>query len=929
MGRTRQTEPAAAGDVARGMEGAGQQPEPGTAGDVMPGMEGAGQQPEPGTAGDVVRATEPTGTAERARWARIQELFHVVVDLPLPERRAALQARTEDDSVVAEVLELAAADARGGSPLEAGVAGLADQLLAANTIASQIGPYRIVRPLGEGGMGVVYLAERTDLGSLVAIKLLRDAGLSPARLERFASEQRMLAQLEHPTIARLYHAGALPDGTPFFVMEYVEGEPLTEHCRQRSASIAERLGLFRALCEAVQFAHGHAIIHRDIKPSNVLVKPDGSVRLLDFGIAKHLEPGSPAADQTRTGLRVMTPAYAAPEQRRGDPVGIYTDVYSLGVVLYELLAGRLPFDRSAAPGVSTQAERDRVLDKPSAAARGSEAGVTASRAAWADLDVLVLAAMHPEPQRRYRSVDAVIRDVDHYLRREPLEARPDSAGYRLRRFVTRNWRSVSLAAMSLAVVVGLVGSFTARLATARDAAVAQLHRTQRIQKFTTDLLTGGDGEDLGPGKELRVVTLVDRGAREARALHQDPELQADLFHTLGSLYLPLGELDSADSLLQLALARRTALHGEWHAATAETLGVLGALRSLQGQYAEAEQLLRRSLEVGRQLLPASDERVVQATQGLGGVLTLRGRFADALPILSGLMELERVPGALSPSDLATSTTLLAHTHFYLGHYAEADQRYRRALELDRARLGDQHATVADDLSSLGSVQFERGNYREAEQRFREAMAIREQFYGRDNPQTADALGLIGRVLIQQDRLAEAAAALAEVLPVFENAYGKVHLKVAVVLDELGQLARKQGRLDDAEGLHRREEDILHAVLGDNHYRIANARGRLGEVYVEREDYLAAERWFRESLAMYRETLPPEHPRTATAEARLGRALLHQRRFADAALHSLAGYAVLARVTTPAQEWHRAVRSDLAAIYEALGQPAQAARLRAP
>src|SRR3984957_10465327 len=241
-------------------------------------------------------------------------------------------------------------DASGHSLLDRNIVDIAQETLAnsvsASLILKEIGPYRILRLLGEGGMGVVYLAERSDLGTQVAVKVLRDAWLSPARRERFGTEQRTLAQLNHPSIARLYDADVLDDGTPWFVMEYVDGVPLTHYCRELDCSVKERLQLFRSVCEAVQHAHSHAVIHCDLKPSNILVKKDGSVRLLDFGIAKQLESLDLPADQTLTGLRMMTPAYASPEQVRGDRVGISTDVYSLGVILYELLTSQLPFDLS-------------------------------------------------------------------------------------------------------------------------------------------------------------------------------------------------------------------------------------------------------------------------------------------------------------------------------------------------------------------------------------------------------------------------------------------------------------------------------------------------------------------------------------------------------------------------------------------------------
>src|ERR1700733_3644426 len=285
------------------------------------------------------------------RWTQIQSLFHDAADLPKSEQRAFLESACgSDDILLADVLALLDEDARSSSLLDRDVAYVADQILNDKSpqpaAFQEFGHYKIKHVLGEGGMGVVYLAEREDLHSLVAIKLLRDASLSPARRERFAVEQRTLAQLNHPCIARLYDAGILADGTPWFVMEYVDGLPLTEYCRQRNCSIDQRLRLFHAVCEAVLYAHQNAVIHRDLKPSNILVKNDGSVRLLDFGIAKQIDGADAPADQTRTALRLMTPAYASPEQIRGERVGIQTDVYSLGVILYELLAGVLPYDVS-------------------------------------------------------------------------------------------------------------------------------------------------------------------------------------------------------------------------------------------------------------------------------------------------------------------------------------------------------------------------------------------------------------------------------------------------------------------------------------------------------------------------------------------------------------------------------------------------------
>src|ERR1700723_3013241 len=284
---------------------------------------------------------------DEARWQAVQEIFSNTVDLPEEEQRSAVLAMCGDDAtLLTDVMELLQEDERGQPLRDAGLNQAARAVLdfgpLPSLIKTQIGPYRLLRLLGEGGMGVVYLAERTDIGGHVAIKLLRDAWLSPMRRQRFRIEQLTLAQLNHPSIARIYNSGTLEDGTPWFVMEYAEGLPLTEYWKKQNGTVRDCLRIFGRVCEAVQYAHSHAIIHRDLKPSNILVNENGEVKLLDFGIAKQLSADDSQVDATITGLRLMTLAYAAPEQAAGGAVGVYTDVYALGVLLYELLTGRLP-----------------------------------------------------------------------------------------------------------------------------------------------------------------------------------------------------------------------------------------------------------------------------------------------------------------------------------------------------------------------------------------------------------------------------------------------------------------------------------------------------------------------------------------------------------------------------------------------------------
>ena len=876
---------------------------------------------------------------DSARWQKIQTLFHKAAEIPETEQRTFLESECADDpALVGEVIILLEEDARGSSMLDGGVAEVAHQMLSEPAAASlpfkEFGPYRILRVLGEGGMGVVYLAVREDLGSQVAIKILRDAWLSPARRDLFAAEQRTLAQLNHPSIARLYDADTSPDGSPFFVMEYVEGVPLTLYCDKNNCSINGRLRLFRAVCEAVLYAHQHAVIHRDLKPSNVLVKNDETVRLLDFGISKHIASFGDSSDNTITAVRLMTPAYAAPEQIRGEQVGIHTDVYSLGVILYELLAGCLPFDVSKltlaqAERVLTEQEAERpstVTKRKAPLPQQQKHVATTSDSAWADLDVLCLTAMHKDPQRRYRSVEALIRDIDHYLKGEPLEALPDTLGYRLRKFVTRNRQPAVAVALVFTLVVGLVIFFTVRLAIARNAALAEAARTQRIQKFMTNLFQGGDAS-AGPADTLRVVTLLDRGVQEAQSLNAEPAVQADLYETLGTLYQKLGKLDQANTLLNSGLEKRKSLYGADTAPVAESLVALGLLRADQAQLPEAEKLEREGLAMSKRHLPPNHPAVAKATAALGLVLEDRGSYDEAIKTLEEAVRLQSTKGAATP-EVASSLYELASTHFYAGHYDISESLNERVLLMYRQIYGERHPRVADVLINLGAIKYDLGHYPEAEKYDRQALDIVQSWYGKDNPETASDLTILARALVREDRNDEAIDLLQQSLAIKERVYGKVHPSVASSLNELGSAALRQGKNDAAEQYFSRMVDIYRQVYGEHHYLFAVALANLGSVYSSREEWPRAEKIYRQVIPIFTESQSANHINTGVARIKLGRALLRQNRYPEAETETRAGYEILIHQMDPKVSWLVNARKDLAEEYDAMKQPEQAAKFRA-
>lgn len=865
---------------------------------------------------------------DEARWQTVREIFSNAVELPEEEQRSAVLAMCGDDgTLVTDVMELLEEDKRSQPLLDAGLNEAARAVLdfgpLPSLIKTQIGPYRLLRLLGEGGMGVVYLAERTDIGGQVAIKMLRDAWLSPMRRQRFHIEQLTLAQLNHPWIARIYNSGTLEDGTPWFVMEYAEGLPLTEYWKQQNGTVRDCLRIFGRVCEAVQYAHSHAIIHRDLKPSNILVSESGEVKLLDFGIAKQLSSGDSPDHLTMTGLRLMTLAYAAPEQVAGGAVGVYTDVYALGVLLYELLTGRLP--RGAVEGESPAA--DPVIEKPSAVLRRGAPGLPAqlSRAEWWDLDILTMKALEPEVGRRYTTADALLRDVHALLEGRPLEARPAEWSYTVRKFVRRNRRGLTALAAALAVMAGTVVFYTVRLAKARNAALREAARTLRIQQFTESLFDGGDKE-AGPALEVRAVELLDRGRHEAESLGGDPEMQADMQATLGDIYQKLGKLDRAEPLLISALQERRQALGSGNPKAAESEVALGLLRKEQGRLDEAEKLVRDGVSTLRDGPSGSRAAYARALVALGSVLEVRGKYDEAQGVLVAALKLQ--PGNEEATvDSAQNLAELANVSFYKGAYELSETYNRQAFDIYRRLYGEEHPAVAQILNNLGAIEDNRGNYVASEAYYRHALTITEAWYGADHPETAANLTAIAQQLSYQKRDAEAMALLEQALAIQKHVNGGMSATVGSTLNQLGLLAYNAKQYDAARSWFTQAMDQWKATLGDQHPFIAIAYSNLGSVCLDEKDYACAEKNYREAVRRL-DASSKDSLNAVVAHLKLGRSLLRQNRFREAEAEDLPAYQYLVTHVAADNGFLRASRKDLAAIYEGLHRSDQAARYRA-
>jgi serine/threonine-protein kinase len=877
---------------------------------------------------------------ESGRWELIQNYFFDALQHPEELREEfVLNSCLEDPEVsrlVLAMLETEASDEESFL-VDRGLAGIAVTTVrvdAPDYSAISFGHYELQKVLGEGGMGVVYQGYHRDTGKIVAIKILLDSRLSPSRRERFALEQRMLARLSHPHVAELYHSDLLPDGTPWFAMEFVgsqptdrEGQtsamPIDEWCRAHETAPTERLRLFRTLCETVQYVHSHMVVHRDLKPSNILVTGEGSLKLIDFGIGKVQDDEVTNAGRTVAGLRLLTIAYAAPEQIRGAAALPSTDIYALGVILYELLAGQHPFDLSQCS--SSEAEQkvlEEVPEKPSAVARrlGNPLGASASE--WNDLDAISLKAMHKEPQRRYASAQELLDDVDNFLFSRPLKARPDGTLYKVSKFAVRRRRTIALAACALAIVVAAVVYHTVRLTRARDAALASAARTERMEHFLIDMMTNGDSE-VGPAEDMRIRDLMGYGVKEAYAFKADPAIQADIFQTLGDIYSAWGKSDTSFQLLSAALEQRQTLFGTESPKAAESLVHLGTWYTEQDRLLEAEKLIRQALAIQKRRLPPADPEIARTYSALGAVLQRLNQQPEAIEDLERAIRiLSSSPNARS--DLSTAFTLLANSRLYLGQYDAAVSLNLQALEIDRQLHGDRHPDIADDLVNLAEIESKHEKWPSAENYLRQALQITKSWYGDAHPNTADVSVHLADVLAQENKLDEADRLLRGTLETQERAAnGKPRMRIASVLNSMGLLASERKLWHDAESDYRRAAEIYTAVYGDNHPDTAIAYANLATTYMSEGKFAEAERQFRDVLARYASSQAVDPLNVGIARIKLGRALEREGRYKDAEGELLAGSRLVSGQTGDSSSWLRAARADLVRVYNALQEPNKA------
>ncbi|MGD2070791.1 MAG: serine/threonine-protein kinase [Gemmatimonadota bacterium] len=808
------------------------------------------------------------------RTLRIQRLFEGALELEPSERADFLSESCAGDTELrARVEALLAAD-EGADTYFAELArraGLPGAEPPAQVVDERIGPYRIVREIGRGGMGVVYLARRDDgqFEQSVALKLIRRGMDGDTARRRFLRERQILARLQHPGIARIHDGGVTDGGLPWFAMEYVDGMPIDRFCDERRLGVDARLELFREVGRAVQHAHGSLVVHRDLKPSNILVSNDGAVKLLDFGIATLLDD-STSADITQTAARVLTPAWSAPEQVRGAPVTTATDVYALGLVLYELLSGRRahgPTDGS--PGSLHREIVERVPDRPSAAladtpeasgvspanvaeARGTHPARLRRRLAG-DLDTICLTALRKEPERRYASAEALVQDIDRHLDGLPILARRDSVNYRLTKFVGRHRVGVAAAAL---VVAALATGMVAALWQA-DAAARERDAAEAVTAFMIDLFQTADPSVSG-GDEVTARELLDRGAeRIERRLVDQPDVQARMLTTVGQVYLQLGLHEPARPLLERALELQRERAGGG-ADLATTALLLGKALSDAGEADAARARLEEALRIRRARYGEEHPAVAESMFELASVLHMTADRARGDTLFERWMAMQDVlPTAPST---AQADRLLQTGQYLRGkqRMPDAERYMREALAMSRSLHGDEHPSVVGSLVALGGLLTNTQRLDEATRTYEEALRLNRGLYPDGHAGRITVLLGLSSIARRQERPAEADSLLGEALDLASQVLDPGDFQVAALRFNRGQVRHTLRRFEDAHSDFARAASIWATQLGPDHPYVMHARAGQAHALRDHGRFQEAEALYLAAEAGYRAAYGDEH-----------------------------------------------------------------------
>ncbi|MBV8570403.1 MAG: serine/threonine protein kinase [Acidobacteriaceae bacterium] len=799
--------------------------------------------------------------AGAARWQQVDSLFQQLLEQDVSERTAFLNEACGDDPELQNAVKrLLAHDDKPLGSLKTPVDEAAREV---TLIGRRIGSYVLLRVLGEGGMGRVFLAARADdqYQQLVAVKLMH-SGMwqSETMLQRFQRERQILASLNHPNIARLLDGGMTSDGSPYLVMEYVAGTPIDEYCRGKRLSIKAKLELFRTVCLAVEYAHKNLVVHRDIKPANVLVSEEGTPKLLDFGIAKLLDPDHDGQmpPKTRPTERLMTPEYASPEQLTGESITTATDVYGLGVLLYELLAGEHPYAEQTANPIE-MARRICEVDPrpPSAVALPSP-----DRAhLHGDLDAITLKALEKDSARRYGLPSDLAADISRYLNNQPVLARPATAAYRARKYVRQHRIGVSMAAFLAVVLLSFAVAQSFELRRTRR----ERDRADRVTELMTSMFRVSDPSE-ARGNEIRAREILDKASTTiASGLSQDPELEAQMMHVVGTVYSSLGLYSRSEALLRQAAEIRRRVLGASSAATLTSMYELAGVLKSESRYAEAEKLSRETLGARRSLLGSEHRDTLESISQLASILNKEGRFREAEKLHREVNE--KATRVFGPHDRGVRRRAmrgLAIDLAYEGKLAESERVLRELLESDRRALGRDHPDVLADMNNLAAALQREEKWGEAEKMYLELLPEFRRVNGPEHPYTLLIMGNLGDLLFNEKRYVEAEKLLQETLEIKRRVLGPEHDSTLITAGMLAADLQAEGQYSAAEKLFRKTLEMMRQTLGESHSNYLGTLYELGDLLRHEGRYAEAEQVLTADLKGRRRVLGDAHPDTISS-----------------------------------------------------------------
>jgi eukaryotic-like serine/threonine-protein kinase len=751
----------------------------------------------------------------------------------------------------------------------------------APALPASIGSYRIVRLLGEGGMGVVYEAEQDQPRRRVALKVIRTAWASPEMLRRFEQELQALGRLHHPGIAQVYEAGSADAGfgvQPFFAMELIDGKPLVEYADEHKLNTRQRLELMIEVCDAVHHAHQRGIIHRDLKPGNILVDESGRPKILDFGLARATDSDAQATRQTDIGQLLGTLAYMSPEQVLADPLALDTrsDVYALGVILYELLAGKKPY---VLPKLLHEAVRTIQETDPAPLS-------SLNRLYRGDIETIVAKALEKDKARRYASAAELAADIRRYLQDEPIVARPASASYQLQKFARRHKALVGgVAAVFAVLVLGIVASTWEAVQARRAEKKAQQQSdiAQAVNDFLQhDLLAQASAYNQSkPDPDLKVRAALDRAAQNIQGkFDKQPEVEGAIRSTIGATYADLGLYGEARKQLEQALDLDRRVFGPEDPRTIQTMLKLANTEEDAGKYAEADALCSQVLEISRRVLGAENPDTLKAMNRLTSIYDDEAKYAQGETLGTQAVEISRrVLGAEEKSTLA-SMHYLAIIYYDEGKYAEAEKLSTQTLELRRRVLGPEHPDTLGTLNNLGSAYAAQNKFAEAAAVDRQMVEIRRRVQGPEHPDTLDSMSNLGHDYRDQNKFPEAEAQDKQVLEIQRRVLGPEHPLTLRSMHNLAEDFNKQGRYADAEALDKQTLDIQRRTLGPESPDTLWSMNGLALDYRSEGKYAEAEALDAQTLEIRRRVLGPDHRNTVESMEELAMDLKPQGKYAQ-------------------------------------------------